>query len=289
MKEHDCMERRDWRSGDAAAARLSRSLAGIAGRAQALLGGPNHAAGGHSSGNRESAPNSSRDQRRPSLTALAKKHGTDKWGTRHRYTPHYAATLRHLRRDTFTLLEIGIGGYSKAGAGGASLRMWKDFFPNATIVGLDIHDKSFVEEERICVYQGDQTDPGVLREIVKRHPDLRVVIDDGSHVSAHVIASFNVLFPLLPSGGVYAIEDLQTSYWPEYGGQIDPDARGTSMDMVKRLVDGLNYEEFRIEGYEPRYTDRHVVAVHAWHNLVVIEKGVNRRRPLQVERPVAST
>ena len=89
-------------------------------------------------------------------------------------------------------------------------------------------------------------------------------------------ATFAILFPLLPDGAIYCIEDTQTSYWPAWGGSVDPRARGTSMDMVKDLVDGLNHEEFLVEGYEPTYTDTHVRAVHCYHNLVVIEKGDNR-------------
>jgi len=212
--------------------------------------------------------------RRPSLTELAKLYKTDKWGT-HRYTPHYEASLKHLRSKEFTLLEIGIGGFKKEGSGGASLRMWRDFFPKATIVGVDIIDKSYVAGDRIEVYTGDQSDPELLGRIVADHPDLKVVIDDGSHVSAHILATFKTLFPLLPDDGIYAIEDTQTSYWPDWGGQLDPAASGTSMDLVKKLVDGLNYEEFLIEGYEPSYTDRNIKAIHAWHNLVVIEKGRN--------------
>ena len=153
--------------------------------------------------------------------------------------------------------------------------MWRDFFPKATIVGLDIIDKSYVAGDRIEVYTGDQSDPQLLARIVAEHPDLKVVIDDGSHVSAHILASFATMFPLLPSDGIYAIEDTQTSYWPDWGGQRDPNATGTSMHLVKQLVDGLNYEEFLLEGYQPTYTDRNVKAIHAWHNLVVIEKGRN--------------
>jgi demethylmacrocin O-methyltransferase len=160
--------------------------------------------------------------------------------------------------------------------------MWRDYFPHASIVGLDLHDKSFVADDRIRVYQGDQSDADVLSRIVTENPDLKVVVDDGSHICAHVIASFHILFPLLPQDGIYAIEDTQTSYWTEYGGQIDPTSPGTSMDMVKRLIDGLNHEEFRVEGYQPSYTDENVVAIHAWHNLVIIEKGRNLRRPLPV-------
>ncbi|WP_270887069.1 class I SAM-dependent methyltransferase [Pedococcus sp. 5OH_020] len=212
--------------------------------------------------------------KRPSLTDLAKVHKTDKWGL-HRYTPHYEERLKHLRDKEFTLLEIGIGGFKKERSGGKSLRMWRDYFPRATIVGLDIIDKSYVASERIEVYTGSQTDPELLQRIADEHPDLKVVVDDGSHVPEHVRTTFAVLFPLLPPGGIYAIEDTQTSYWPDWGGQVDPKARGTSMDLVKDLVDGLNYEEFLLEGYEPTYTDRTVRAVHCWHNLVIIEKGQN--------------
>lgn len=210
-----------------------------------------------------------------SLTELAEEFGTDKWGV-HRYTPHYERHLAHLRRREFTLLEIGVGGYTRRKRSGASLKMWRWFFPRARIVGLDIEDKSFIDQGPIVTYRGDQTDPEVFRRIFAEQGVPMVVVDDGSHVPAHVRATFGIVFPLLPDGAIYCIEDTQTSYWPAWGGQLDPRARGTSMDMVKDLIDGLNHEELLVEGYEPSYTDTHVRAVHCYHNLVVIEKGDNR-------------
>ena len=209
------------------------------------------------------------------LTQLAQEFGTDKWGS-HYYTPHYERHLQHLRDESFTLLEIGIGGYEASGAGGESLQMWKWFFPSARIVGLDIEDKAFVRQPRIHTVQGSQTDPEVLERTLRRHGVPLVVIDDGSHVPADVIATFHHLFPLLPDGAVYAIEDTQTSDWPEFGGQADPAAEDTSMALVKRLVDGLNHEEFVDPDYRPTYTDLHVRSVTCYHNLVFIEKGDNR-------------
>lgn len=209
-----------------------------------------------------------------SLTDLAIHFGTDKWGT-HRYTKHYERHLRHLRRRKFTLLEIGIGGYARAGQGGASLRMWKHYFAKAHILGLDIEDKSFVNEERIRAYRGSQTNEALLKTIAQSADDLRVVVDDGSHRSEHIRRTFEIVFPLLPSGGVYAIEDTQTSYWPRYGGSADLDEPTTTMALVKSLIDGLNYEEYHDQGYQPTYTEEHVVAVHCYHNLVFIIKGTN--------------
>ena len=208
------------------------------------------------------------------LTELAKEFGTDKWGN-HRYTPRYQRHLEHLRDQEFTLLEIGIGGYERSRQGGASLRMWRWFFPRARIIGLDIEDKSFVDTDRIRSFVGSQTDADVLRRIVAEEGAPLVVIDDGSHRPEHIRETFAMLFPLLPDGGVYAIEDTQTSYWPRWGGSLDRQDPTTSMALVKDLVDGLNHAEFLDDGYAPSYTDDHVLAVHCFHNLVIIEKGDN--------------
>ncbi|MFJ8883978.1 hypothetical protein ACIRJR_11255 [Streptomyces sp. NPDC102402] len=208
------------------------------------------------------------------LCKLAKHFRTDKWGT-HRYAQHYQTHLQHLKDDSINLLEIGVGGYSRAGQGGASLRMWKHFFPKAQIYGMDIQDKSFVDEDRITTFIGDQSDPGSLVGVASKTGTLDVIIDDGSHLSPHILTTFETLFPLLKDGGIYAIEDTQTSYWPEWQGSEDRNDPKTSMSMLKRLADGLNYEEFVDADYEPSYSDLNIVAMHFYHNLVIIEKGKN--------------
>ncbi|GAA4356802.1 hypothetical protein GCM10023145_27720 [Angustibacter luteus] len=208
------------------------------------------------------------------LCELATKYGTDKWGI-HRYAQHYQRHLEHLRDRPIRLLEIGVGGYSNARRGGASLRMWRDFFPQGQVVGMDIHDKSGLSAPRIAVVQADQSDPTSLRRVHEDFGPFDVIIDDGSHVPAHVRTTFETLYPLLAENGVYAIEDLQTSYWESWGGATDPADPTTSMALVKALLDGLNYEE-QVDAGEPTYSDVHVVAVHGYHNLVVIEKGINR-------------
>jgi len=219
-----------------------------------------------------------RDARRwsaMSLTELAEEFGSDKWGV-HRYTPHYERHFAQLREREMLVIELGIGGYARERQGGASLRMWKWYFPRAQVVGVDIEDKSFVDEERITAFRGSQTNPRLMRRIIKRFGQPALVIDDGSHRSPDVIRSFEILFPLLDDGGLYVIEDVQTSYWPQWKGSLELDDPTTSMAMVKRLLDGLNHEEFLDEAYQPSYTDLHVRAVHCYHNLVVVEKGDNR-------------
>lgn len=208
------------------------------------------------------------------LVSLARYFGTDKWGA-HRYAPHYEHHFGKFKYDDFTLFEIGIGGYSREKLGGASLRMWKAFFPKAQIIGLDLEDKSFVVEPRIATYQGSQTNAPLLRTIVSSAKNLRVVVDDGSHRPEHIRRTFEILFPLLPAGALYAIEDTQTSYWPRFGGSLDLNDLSTTIGLAKRLVDGLNYEEWQDDDHKATIVDRNIVGVHFYHNLVIIEKGAN--------------
>lgn len=209
------------------------------------------------------------------LVGLAQHFGTDKWGA-HRYAQHYQRHLEHLRDRPVNLLEIGVGGYSSPVKGGSSLRMWKAYLPKAQIHGLDIHDKSRLQEDRIRIFRGDQSDPDSLREVAAEIGRIDVIIDDGSHLSEHVVTTFETLFPLLAPDGIYCVEDLQTSYWPEWNGSEDLDSPATSMAMLKRVVDGLNHEEWVGDAPTPTYTDRHVVAAHFYHNLAILEKGVNQ-------------
>lgn len=209
-----------------------------------------------------------------SLSELARKHGTDKEGP-HSYTEAYERHLGHLRNAPITLLEIGVGGYADPDQGGESLRMWKEYFPFARIIGLDIEDKAGLAEDRITILRGDQGDTAFLERLASVYGPFDVVIDDGSHRCNDVNASFAVLYPHLTEDGIYAIEDLQTSYWETYGGSSSPNRHGTSMTMLQSLVDGLNYAEFDIPSYEPTHTDRWTQSVTFYHNLAIIQKGAN--------------
>lgn len=216
----------------------------------------------------------SRSGRHTSLIELAKRHGTDKWGS-HWYAEHYERHFSPRRFSLLNILEIGIGGYDNPDAGGESLRMWKDFFPRGTVYGLDIYDKQAHAEDRIRIYQGDQYNSDILERISREaEGGLDIIVDDGSHLNNDVIESFQRLFPLMNDNGIYVIEDLQTSYWAGFGG--GPTNEGhTSMCMLKSMTDGLNYEEFDSPGYEPSYSDRNIKSLHFYHNMAFIYKGDN--------------
>jgi hypothetical protein len=217
------------------------------------------------------------------LIRLVKIYGSDKW-LRHYYITHYVEHFNRLRSKNLKILEIGVGGYRDAKKGGNSLRMWKRYFPKSTIYSIDTYDKRQFEEKRIKIFQGSQTDEVFLRNLCGQIGPLDIIIDDGSHICNDVLISFNILFPFLKSGGIYVVEDTQTSYWPDYGGNSENlNDCSTSMNFFKNLTDGLNYHEFLKPNYIPSYFERNIVAIHFYHNLVFIYKGENDEPSNKVE------
>jgi hypothetical protein len=102
------------------------------------------------------------------LTRLAIRFGSDKFGA-HLYTPIYHRMFNHLREQKLRILEVGIGGYDKPKAGGASLRMWAEYFPCSKIVGLDIAAKDIALPPRVTTVAGSQTDTGLLQRLLDDH------------------------------------------------------------------------------------------------------------------------
>lgn len=209
------------------------------------------------------------------LDKLASIHKTDK-NRYHFYTQHYQKHFNSYKFKKINLLEIGVGGYENPLSGGESLRMWKSFFPFAKIFSLDIYDKSFLQEKRIKIFKGSQVDEVFLEKICDKAGAFDLIIDDGSHINDHVIKSFEFLFPRLKTGGIYIIEDTQTSYWEEYGGtSTDFNRAGTIYHYFKSLIDCLNNVEFIIEDYKKSYFDKHIIGMHFYHNMIFIYKGDN--------------
>jgi hypothetical protein len=121
----------------------------------------------------------------------------------HHYTNVYEPLLNSRRFSTRSFLEIGV-------AQGASLRTFRDFFPNAKVFGLDIYPESVLKEPRINVVIGNSSDKEPFLEVnnLNGGQKLDVVIDDGSHNPADQIRSFELLWPMLSEGGLYMIEDV---------------------------------------------------------------------------------
>src|SRR3990167_5025089 len=137
------------------------------------------------------------------LSELGIKYGTDKIG-KHNYLPTYYELFRNKskRRKVKKVLEIGV-------AEGAGVRMFRDFFTNATIYGAEIEDGRIFSEDRIQIIKCDQSSfKDLLNLVDTTGRDLDLVIDDGSHVPEHQLYTCLQLLPLLPKGSIYIIEDV---------------------------------------------------------------------------------
>lgn len=132
---------------------------------------------------------------------------------------------------------------------------------------MDIFDKSKAQEKRVRIFQGSQINKSLLSSMLAEIGELEFIIDDGSHVNDHVIKTFEFLFPKLAKGGLYVVEDTQTSYWPEYGGKKD--------NSFKNKADCLNSQEFNVPDYKRSYFDETIISMHFYHNLIFIYKGLN--------------
>jgi predicted O-methyltransferase YrrM len=139
------------------------------------------------------------------LCQLARKYGSDKFSTKHSYTRWYYDTFAARRESVRKVVEIGVGE-------GASLRMWREFFPNAHIYGGDNEQSRLLDEERITCYPVDQSSAYSL-ELFAHFigADIDLFIDDGSHKPSDQFNTCRWVMPLLKAGATYVIEDVAES------------------------------------------------------------------------------
>ena len=198
------------------------------------------------------------------LAQIGKKYPTSK--NRTGFIPIYESYFDCLREKGINILEIGVDK-------GDSLRLWRDYFTKAKICGLDIVKKDF-SINNVEIFCGDQSDHNFLSKIVEKYGKFDIIIDDGSHVSKHIISSFNYLFDYLSENGLYIIEDLQTSYIPRFGGsRLNLNKKKTSMNFIKTLFDSINYEHNDKPFFKKSIYDGKIKSVHFYQNISIIRKG----------------
>jgi hypothetical protein len=131
------------------------------------------------------------------------------------YQRHFAT----LKDRPIKLLELGV-------AKGASMQMWRDFFPKAVIAGLDLLPEWESDDPRVRIYRGAQNDTALLTKIADEcAPDgFDIIVDDAAHIGEMAKISFWHLFlNHLKPGGIYAIEDWGTGYFGGYRNVYYPD------------------------------------------------------------------
>lgn len=199
------------------------------------------------------------------LDQLAIKHGTDKSSAHHNYCVVYEKYFEGLRNKSLLLFEAGIGGYTYANRGGESLRMWCEYFQQGRIISIDLYDKTQIYVPKNGeIHKCSQDDAqGLIRVLNGRQPD--IIIDDASHINTLTVRTFDILFSQLKPGGIYVVEDTETSYWAAIatdgtdfkGGTHE----GTVMNYFKRKCDEINLIE---------NTD--IASIHFYKGLIIITK-----------------
>lgn len=211
------------------------------------------------------------------LIALFKEHQgniSDKWEN---YLATYDGEFHKYRvAGKVRLLEIGV-------QNGGSLQIWKKYFGNdSEIVGLDI-------DQNVCkmnlgtgieTFCFDATDREKLNPFSVNKP-FDIIIDDGSHMCAHVIESFKALFSQLKAGGIFVVEDVHTSYWESFGGGLRTDV--ATIEYFKKLLDLINIFHIKDENFikslstEEVYFYKWVESIKFVDSMIIIQKRKTER------------
>jgi len=153
------------------------------------------------------------------LTDLMNLYGSDKGGlnNHHNYSVYYSEIFSSRKNIIKNFLEIGLGtnntsipsNMGPTGTPLASLRAWKDYFPNAQIYGADIDRAILKNEERIKTHFVDQKDPISISEMFKNFnvDKFDIIIEDGLHEYNANICFFENAINYLSQDGIYIIED----------------------------------------------------------------------------------
>jgi cephalosporin hydroxylase len=161
------------------------------------------------------------------------------------YFPIYEKHFAPWKGKSATVLEIGV-------EHGGSLQMWRDYFgPGSTIVGIDIDPNCARHEPPgTHVRIGDQTDTAFLQQVTDEFGPFDIVIDDGSHISDHITATFNFLYSKVTENGCYFVEDLHKTYEAPHGNSLSNPM--SFINQVKAITDSL-------------------IADHVWHSNFTIK------------------
>ena len=183
----------------------------------------------------------------------------------HHYLPIYDKYLKKYQNTPIKFLEIGV-------SQGGSLAIWRKFFGmEAIIYGIDI-DPTCRKYDGLDgqVRIGSQDDPKFITEVIKEMGGVDVVLDDGSHISKHMRATFDVAFPLLSDGGLYIVEDLHATYWRSHGGGYNS-SKSFLSDIAQMYNDMHHW--YHDYGLKIPSTKDQLAAIHLYDSMAIFEKN----------------
>ena len=201
----------------------------------------------------------------------------------HKWPHYFGPYARHLSkyregfrlsdgsRRPLHLLEIGV-------AHGGSLQLWRKYFgPDAIIYGVDVDPRCRkIVDEDVTVRTGSQTDAAFMKSVIAEMGGVDVVLDDGSHRGSDTCTTFAIVFPLLTEGGLYAVEDVHTSYWPNFGLR-----KQSFIQMTKEVVDGMHAWYYNRPPGRVGFAKTDVSGLHIYDSMIFFDKK-KRDKPVTV-------
>ena len=137
---------------------------------------------------------------------------TDK-NTTHSYLPLYQKLLKNKRETAKNVLEVGIHM-------GGSIKLWSDYFTNATVYGLDIiHIDDMWEciknNEKIILYTSTDAynDEFFINHFLNRNMRFDFMLDDGPHTLESMRQFIKLYSQIMTDDGILIIEDVQSWDW----------------------------------------------------------------------------
>ncbi len=183
------------------------------------------------------------------------KYITDKSSVGHDYCKIYEKYFEPVRNANIKLLEAGIGGYEHVDQGGGDLQGFAEYFSQGEIYGFDLHPKKLKHHPRVHLFQVSQHDKEALVNTFGNIAPFDVIIDDASHIAPLTIATFEILFPMLKTGGLYIIEDCHVSFWEKhYCGCSD--RTNKTQPHIHNYIKEINRDKFNVV-----YTDEKLIII----------------------------
>jgi hypothetical protein len=143
------------------------------------------------------------------IEQIANHYETDKRASDHNYTYYYEQYFEPIRNENLNVVEIGILRHPARPYEGASLLLWRDYFENSIIHGIDINDHTSIAEERIKIHVADQGNREQLNYVFTNIGTPDIIIEDGDHELPNQIKYINNYLPILNENGILIVEDIQ--------------------------------------------------------------------------------
>ena len=170
------------------------------------------------------------------LFQLADSSLTDK-GTQHTYLGIYEYLFYKKKQTASVVVEVGIGCFFEKNGG--SIKLWHDFFDNATIYGIDILPaqrviESLLNNPRVVLQcESNAYDSNFVSEnYINKNIKADVIIDDGAHTFESMVSFLNLYLPILKDDGILIIEDVQDIKWVDSLKNFVPDNMKKYIEVI---------------------------------------------------------